>query len=66
MSELKSCPFCGGEAQYRKATDQIGNLVASTWKVECSNCWASPLPNNYEGDKRVAAARWNRRANDGD
>ncbi len=35
MSELKSCPFCGGEAEFkRKGTGRYSNQVA------CTNCGA--------------------------
>lgn len=62
--KLLPCPFCGGEAKFVKTSDEIVpvrvELVA--WNVKCSRCFASPLPNNYEGSKEAAAERWNRRA----
>ena len=64
VPDLLPCPFCGGEAQFVMERDWVvpGEVMVTAWKVECSRCWASPKPNNYEGDKRVAAERWNRRA----
>lgn len=64
VPDLLPCPFCGGDAQFVMESDWVvpGKVMVTAWKVECSRCWASPKPNNYEGDKRVAAERWNRRA----
>lgn len=64
VPDLLPCPFCGGDAQFVMERDWVvpGKVMVTAWKVECSRCWASPKPNNYEGDKRVAAERWNRRA----
>ena len=64
VPDLLPCPFCGGEAQFVMESDWLvpGEVMVTAWKVECSRCWASPKPNNYEGDKRLAAERWNRRA----
>ena len=61
---LLPCPFCGGDAQFVMERDWVvpGKVMVTAWKVECSRCWASPKPNNYEGSKAVAAERWNRRA----
>jgi Lar family restriction alleviation protein len=57
MAELKSCPFCGGEAEYRPA----GGLSETNGYVRCKNfcCeqhWYSP--------KKEAIEAWNRRAED--
>lgn len=60
---LKPCPFCGGEAEMIQDTDEFvpGKIAVTAYIVKCSKCWAAPLPNNYEGKKEAAAARWNRR-----
>lgn len=62
--KLLPCPFCGGEAKFVKTSDEIvpGRVELVAWNVKCSRCFASPLPNNYEGSKEAAAKRWNRRA----
>lgn len=62
--KLLPCPFCGGEAKFVKTSDEIvpGRVELVAWNVRCSRCFASPLPNNYEGSKEAAAERWNRRA----
>ena len=62
--KLLPCPFCGGEAKFVKTSDEIvpGRVELVAWNVKCSRCFASPLPNNYEGSKEAAAERWNRRA----
>lgn len=59
--KLKPCPFCGGEAKYQKITDAMGDVVFVGYIVKCTKCFAAPLPNNYTGDKKKAAERWNRR-----
>lgn len=63
MRELRRCPFCGGEAEIRKEVDTsfMDGVAFVAYKVVCSKCWASPLPNNYYGDKQEAIDRWNRR-----
>ena len=62
--ELKPCPFCGGEAKFVESRDSVipGKLEVVAWNVQCSKCGASTLPNNYYGDKKEAANRWNTRA----
>ena len=62
--KLLPCPFCGGEAKFVKTSDEIvpGRVELVAWNVKCSRCFASPLPNNYEGSKEAVAERWNRRA----
>lgn len=58
--KLKSCPFCGGEAEFKV----ISNFGAKMVTVHCNGC-------NTESDnvqesvdycaKQVAAEKWNRR-----
>lgn len=68
--KLKPCPFCGGEAYYRKPVDIEGSAFVGVG-VECKQCGAYPFSTMiYEGEseqrkKAVAAKFWNRRANDG-
>ena len=65
MAELKPCPFCGGEADYR--TENFG---ARVW-VQCLECGVST--SRYDtnlivagkGGKEWAKEAWNRRAEDG-
>lgn len=61
--ELRRCPFCGGEAEIREEVDTsfMDGVAFVAYKVVCSKCWASPLPNNYYGDKQEAIELWNRR-----
>lgn len=54
MSEIKECPFCGGEAYVVK--DETQQLYK--WRVECSCCFAN-TDNFFEMKKAVEA--WNRR-----
>jgi Lar family restriction alleviation protein len=69
-NELKPCPFCGGEAYYRKPIDEKGTAMVRVG-VECKKCGAYPFSTMiYEGEseqrkKAVAAKFWNRRAEDG-
>ena len=57
MAELKRCPFCGGEAQYGKETDEFG---VSYHYVGCGcieGCFASG------STEEEAIEAWNKRAN---
>lgn len=62
--DLLPCTFCGGEAEFVEESEWIipGKVKVTAWNVKCSRCWAAPKPNNFEGDKAVAARRWNSRA----
>ena len=56
MSELKRCPFCGGEAK-------IDKTIANTVSVECTICHASSrMILCTEGDiEQKAIKAWNTR-----
>lgn len=56
MSELKRCPFCGGEAK-------IDKTIANTVSVECTVCHASSrMILCTEGDiEQKAIEAWNTR-----
>jgi Lar family restriction alleviation protein len=53
MSELKPCPFCGGEAEATEYND-------SDYTIMCKNCHAEI----GWREKAEAIAAWNRRAAD--
>lgn len=53
-TELKACPFCGGEAYLDKVTEDYPNYV-----IRCANCRVST---QWCVDKNKAAELWNRRA----
>ena len=63
MNELKlrNCPFCGGTATLRIAS-QIwhgdGKVEICGWKVACVHCGIETALENRE----TAVAKWNRRA----
>lgn len=59
MSELKPCPFCGGEAQrFTLPEDEFGNGGGDV--ITCSRCQAS---SHVEfGRKENLVDRWNHRA----
>lgn len=64
MSNLKPCPFCGGEAEVN-----YGQTSSLLWAYVTCGCGIRTC--NHHGDKeREAKAKaietWNRRANDGD
>ena len=62
MSELKPCPFCGGQAKAFYCEE------SGTFDVQCQACGAIPYigyrRSGMSPDKVIEA--WNRRANDGD
>jgi len=64
MSELKPCPFCGGEAAIRKCKD-VEFLVhnADCYMIMCGRCGVGT---SYEPTETDAAAVWNRRTEDSD
>ena len=62
MSDLKPCPFCGGEAEVMH-TGGIGCSNDTFSIVECVRCWAKTAFCDTEAE---AVKAWNTRANDGD
>ena len=52
MSELKSCPFCGGHKL------KIGQDECKDYYVVCSGCLSS---SNYYHSKELAVEAWNTR-----
>ena len=69
MSELKPCPFCGGEAYARFVKDKGAFGYTS---VECKKCGAVPYVhmayNNLSKEEAVMGVveAWNRRVKDDD
>lgn len=59
MSDLKPCPFCGGEAIILKA-DQY-HQFPNTHYISCRDCTAGIGPLDTEAE---AIEAWNRRADD--
>lgn len=73
MSELKPCPFCGGEAEVKSHYYESDDLTL--WQVRCKARWYDVVEKRecYAADSFVsfrteteAIEAWNRRANDGD
>lgn len=60
MSELKPCPFCGGEAKMLIHHNEQLNYVR--YSIECQRCLTES--NKYFVPK-IAEEAWNRRAVDG-
>ena len=58
MTELKTCPFCGGEANCNNMGLEDHNGVPLWWVV-CLTCKVSTCGHATEED---AIAAWNRRA----
>ena len=56
-TELKPCPFCGGEACIQRH-EFIG--YTDTFGVVCLDCCAETR--QFFTDKKVAVRAWNRRA----
>lgn len=59
MSDLKPCPFCGGEAEIWRA-----NRERSAW-IACMGRCCVLVSKEYTTDAEAIAA-WNRRAHDAD
>lgn len=59
QNELKSCPFCGGEAVLGTWRDEYKCLNPSV--VHCSGCH---VETKVYPRKKEAIEAWNRRAND--
>ena len=66
--KLKSCPFCGGEASFRRTRKESMTGRWDAWIV-CKQCCAKPF--KFEGRMwekeedalKVLCREWNRRAN---
>lgn len=64
--ELKPCPFCGGEAYYRRPQKEKGTAFVIVG-VECKKCGAYPYSTlcyeflDENKSKEAAAKQWNRR-----
>lgn len=79
MSELKPCPFCGGEAELIEGCYSEDGRGDRAWIVRCKSCdvrkfqhadWCKCNPYHKPYGECEAAMRnavieaWNRRAND--
>jgi hypothetical protein len=53
MAELKSCPFCGGEAKTHKE-------FCGTWKIKCTKC-SCDVGRYWFWTKQHAIEAWNTR-----
>lgn len=66
MSELKPCPFCGGEAVIHTCCELENDNLAFVYKdkfvIHCFECHITTLP--FE-TKEEAIEAWNRRADNG-
>ena len=63
MTELKPCPFCGGEVIMNSYPERKGYGAV----VECVCCLLQMQTINYDTEeeaKRKVSEAWNRRAND--
>ena len=59
MTELKPCPFCGGEAAVRWTS-----FFSAEARVECGQCGCRTMfckSNTSEDARRLAEMLWNRR-----
>lgn len=57
MEELKTCPFCGGEA-VMLTTDEVGYLWNDRYMVRCGSCMCGT---GHYADAVRAQEAWNRR-----
>ena len=63
MSELKPCPFCGGDALLSVDQDSVTDTAGRKWAyvIVCSKCCATT---GLTFSSRMAAGSWNRRVED--
>ena len=70
MYDLKSCPFCGGEAKFSSSGgDDERDGYTETYYVYCSSCYVRGVTSNYkpfngenqESVKLIAINNWNKR-----
>jgi Lar family restriction alleviation protein len=61
MSELKPCPFCGGENIH---VDEYEHEAGKRWRgrVVCLDCMAM-VDSGWSQQKHLAIEMWNRRTN---
>jgi Lar family restriction alleviation protein len=60
MSDMKTCPFCGGDAvmeTFRTARENF-----QRYRVRCSKCWCETDWESTSADD--ATEKWNRRADE--
>ena len=66
MTILKPCPFCGGEAYFRKPMHEKGTAFDKCM-IECRKCGAAPYAisvyefDKYEKKYEAIAKYWNMR-----
>lgn len=58
MTELKTCPFCGGQAKFFNHCESDYE-VQWYWTVECSECEVEVF--SEKGTKEDSAKAWNKR-----
>ena len=61
--KLRECPFCGGEAELRVASEiwnGDGSVSIGGWKVSCTECDIE----TYLESRETAIEKWNRRVSD--
>ncbi len=65
MSELKPCPFCGGEAEIVVLDRWWGDDLRDFYKVACKNKKCNVIVETIiEYEKKDAIEAWNRRVNE--
>ena len=62
MSELKRCPFCGGEAKQRNEVLRIGGYSRGVHRqyIHCVKCCCRTMSFDWDDEKAMVKA-WNRR-----
>ena len=65
MSELKPCPFCGGEATSSEKTTDPKNTFEFGW-IGCQQCRCFINYINNSRGKKQAEDAWNRRVGEGE
>lgn len=65
MSEIKRCPFCGGEAEIMDEHKYIGGASQGFHRkyIHCVKCCNRTMSYDYD-DKKAMIRAWNRRVSD--
>lgn len=66
MSELKPCPFCGGEAEHRNEVLRLNGYSRGVKRhyIQCRKCCCRTIAFDWDDEKEMIRI-WNRRVDYG-